>query len=93
MMRATCRVTAELGLKTIVSLNALMVDGTGMCGACRVTVGGQTRFTCVDGPEFDGHQVDFAELSSRLRQYRDPEKSSVEHYRAAKEGKCECMGE
>ena len=58
---------------TVVSLNPIMVDGTGMCGGCRVTVGGETKFACVDGPEFDGHKVDFAELSSRNGIYRDRE--------------------
>jgi ferredoxin--NADP+ reductase len=69
MMRAVCNVTKELGIRTIVSLNPIMVDGTGMCGGCRVLIGGQTKFACVDGPEFDGHQVDFAALISRLRMY------------------------
>jgi len=69
MMAAICEVTRPYGVKTIVSLNPIMVDGTGMCGGCRVTVGGQTKFACVDGPEFDGHQVDFAELARRLKQY------------------------
>ena len=59
MMRAVAELTRPLGVKTIVSLNPIMVDGTGMCGGCRVTVGGKTKFACVDGPEFDGHQVDF----------------------------------
>jgi len=67
MMKAACDLTKRLGIPTLVSLNAIMVDGTGMCGACRVTVGGETKFTCVDGPEFDGHQVDFDELMHRLR--------------------------
>jgi ferredoxin--NADP+ reductase len=69
MMRATCNVTREFGIHTIVSLNPIMVDGTGMCGGCRVMVGGQTKFACVDGPEFDGHKVDFDGLVSRLRMY------------------------
>ncbi len=69
MMKAAAELTRELGIPTVVSLNAIMVDGTGMCGACRVTVGGQTKFTCVDGPEFDGHQVDFEELMHRLRMF------------------------
>ena len=67
MMKAASELTIKLKIPTIVSLNAIMVDGTGMCGACRVTVGGKTKFTCVDGPEFDGHQVDFEELTHRLR--------------------------
>lgn len=69
MMRACAEVTRGPGVHTIVSLNPIMLDGTGMCGGCRVTVGGQTRFACVDGPEFDGHEVDFAELAARLRAY------------------------
>lgn len=78
MMKFVARTTARYGLKTIVSLNALMVDGTGMCGACRVSVGGETRFACVDGPEFDGHKVDFAELRRRLGAYRKQEEVSFE---------------
>jgi NAD(P)H-flavin reductase len=69
MMRAVCNLTREYGVRTIVSLNPIMVDGTGMCGGCRVTVGGKIKFACVDGPEFDGHQVDFAELSARQATY------------------------
>ncbi len=67
MMNAATKLTKELNIPTIVSLNAIMVDGTGMCGACRVTVDGKTKFTCVDGPEFDGHKVDFKELMHRLK--------------------------
>ena len=78
MMRACCNVTKEYGLKTVVSLNALMVDGTGMCGCCRVSVDGETKFVCVDGPEFDGHQVDWAELSKRGAYFRDEEQKSKE---------------
>lgn len=73
MMRAVVTATKELNLKTIVSLNPIMVDGTGMCGACRVTVAGKTQFVCVDGPDFDGHQVDFVELMDRMRFYKDDE--------------------
>ncbi|RKY61939.1 MAG: sulfide/dihydroorotate dehydrogenase-like FAD/NAD-binding protein [Candidatus Latescibacterota bacterium] len=80
MMRATSQLTKGYGVRTIVSLNPIMVDGTGMCGACRVTVGGRTRFACVDGPEFDGHQVDFAELMQRLRMYVDLEREAMERY-------------
>jgi len=69
MMKAICRLTKAESVKTIVSLNPIMVDGTGMCGGCRVTVAGQTRFACVDGPEFDGHEVDFDELADRLTAY------------------------
>ncbi|MCC7519931.1 MAG: sulfide/dihydroorotate dehydrogenase-like FAD/NAD-binding protein [Verrucomicrobiae bacterium] len=69
MMKAVCEVTKAAGIPTIVSLNPIMVDGTGMCGGCRVVVADETRFACVDGPEFDGHQVDFDGLASRLRGY------------------------
>ena len=77
MMRAVCKVTSPWGIKTIVSLNPIMVDGTGMCGACRVTVGGKTKFACVDGPDFDGHQVDFDELLKRQAMYVKQEKISM----------------
>lgn len=73
MMKAVADMTEEYGIETIVSLNAIMVDGTGMCGACRITVGGETKFTCVDGPSFDAHQVDFAELMNRLNFYTNEE--------------------
>ncbi len=78
MMRALSRVTAERGIKTVASLNPIMVDGTGMCGACRVTVAGKTRFTCKDGPDFDAHEVDWDELSTRQRMYRDLETAPTE---------------
>jgi len=80
MMKFTCAMTKEYGVKTIVSLNSIMVDGTGMCGCCRVSVGSETRFACVDGPEFDGHQVDFDELSNRLQAYVSDEKASYEAF-------------
>ncbi len=73
MMKFVCKTTEPFGVKTIVSLNPIMVDGTGMCGGCRVTVGGEVKFACVDGPDFDGHQVDFAELMNRNGVYRDQE--------------------
>jgi len=73
MMKFVCAVTKEYGVKTIVSLNPVMVDGTGMCGGCRVTVGGQIKFACVDGPDFDGHQVDFDELMRRNSFYKERE--------------------
>jgi ferredoxin--NADP+ reductase len=73
MMKFVSLTTKPFGTHTSVSLNPIMVDGTGMCGGCRVTVGGETKFACVDGPEFDGHQVDFAELMSRNSVYRDRE--------------------
>ena len=77
MMRAVVNLTKPLGVRTIVSLNPVMVDGTGMCGGCRVGVGGQTLFACVDGPEFDGHQVDFDLLMDRLSTYRDFEQEAL----------------
>ena len=86
MMKAVCEVTKKFNIKTMVSLNPIMVDGTGMCGACRVTVGGKTKFTCVDGPEFDGHKVDFDELSRRLKSY-----SKMEKYGEEKQEGC-CKG-
>ncbi len=73
MMKFVCKTTEPYGVLTMVSLNPIMVDGTGMCGGCRVTVGGETKFACVDGPEFDGHKVDFAELMSRNGIYRERE--------------------
>lgn len=73
MMRAVCETTRPYGVPTVVSLNPVMVDGTGMCGGCRVTVGGEVKYACVDGPEFDGHLVDFDELRARLAIYRDKE--------------------
>ena len=73
MMKFVAKTTEPFGVKTIVSLNPIMVDGTGMCGGCRVTVGGEVKFACVDGPDFDGHKVDFAELMSRNGVYRDRE--------------------
>lgn len=79
MMRAVAAVTEPFGVRTIVSLNPIMVDGTGMCGGCRVTVDGTMRFACVDGPEFDGHGVDFDELSDRLGTYREAEHEASTH--------------
>ena len=78
MMKFMSLLTKKYEIPTQASLNAIMVDGTGMCGACRVSVGGQTKFTCVDGPEFDAHQVDFDELILRLNGYRDEEKEATE---------------
>ena len=80
MMKFVCRTTQPFGVHTMVSLNPIMVDGTGMCGGCRVTVGGETKFACVDGPEIDGHQVDFAELTSRNGTYRDREAEVKENH-------------
>jgi len=88
MMEAVCRVTLPFNVKTTVSLNSIMVDGIGMCGACRCTVDGKTLFACVDGPEFDGHKVDFAELKTRLWQFKKQEGESMELF--SKE--CQCNG-
>jgi ferredoxin--NADP+ reductase len=76
MMKAVSDLTRPYGIKTLVSLNPLMVEGTGMCGACRVKISGETRFACIDGPEFDGHEVDFQELESRLSFYREEEEKA-----------------
>ncbi len=84
MMKATCGTTKELGLKTVVSLNSVMVDGTGMCGCCRVSIGGETKFVCVDGPEFDGHDVDWAELTRRGSIFKQEEQRAIENH------KCQC---
>ena len=88
MMKAVSMLTREYGVKTIVSLNSIMVDGTGMCGACRVTVGGETRFACVEGPEFDGHLVDFDEMSLRARFFQKEEQQSMQKYLCSCGGKC-----
>jgi NAD(P)H-flavin reductase len=80
MMRANAEVTKPYNIKTIVSLNSIMVDGMGMCGACRVTVGGGTKFACVDGPEFDAHKVDFGELIKRQMMFISEEKLALEHW-------------
>jgi ferredoxin--NADP+ reductase len=80
MMKAATNITKTYGVKTMVSLNPIMIDGTGMCGGCRVTVGGKTKFACVDGPEFDGHQVNFDELMLRLQAYCEEEKACYEGF-------------
>lgn len=80
MMRAVAEVTRPLKIKTIASLNPVMVDGTGMCGGCRIQVGREMKFACVDGPEFDAHEVDFGELMARLVTYKDQEKAAIEHH-------------
>lgn len=87
MMQAVCNLTKEYGIKTIVSMNPIMLDGTGMCGACRVTVGGETKFACVDGPDFDGHLVDFEEAISRSTMFKEMERKSADDY------KCRLTGE
>ena len=88
MMKFVCLLTKKLGIKTVVSLNPIMVDGTGMCGACRVTVGNETKFACVDGPEFDGHLVDFDEALKRQAQYK---KEEIELAKRGQEKKCTCQ--
>jgi len=84
-MRAVARITAPLGIKTMVSLNSIMVDGTGMCGGCRVLLGDQSRFACVDGPEFDASQVNFEVLMQRNTMYRDKECESLKRFNENKE--------
>ena len=84
MMKFCSLITKEKHVKTFVSLNPIMVDGTGMCGCCRVSVGGDTKFACVDGPEFDGHKVDFDELAKRLASYLDEERTSMETFEKCK---------
>jgi ferredoxin--NADP+ reductase len=90
MMKFCCKMTKEFGVKTMVSLNPIMVDGTGMCGCCRVKVGGQMKFACVDGPEFDGHEVDFEELTLRLRSYLELEKVSYDLFKKEHAPGCAC---
>jgi ferredoxin--NADP+ reductase len=79
MMKFVCLLTKEYGVKTVASMNPVMVDGTGMCGGCRLTVGGKTKFACVDGPEFDGHEIDFDEAMTRSRMYRTFEAEKKDH--------------
>ncbi len=85
MMKFCCEVTKKYDVSTVVSLNTIMVDGTGMCGGCRVEVGGQTKFVCVDGPEFDGHKVNFDLMMKRMNAYRKQEQQALEEY---KKNKC-----
>ena len=80
MMKFVCEVTRPYGIKTIVSMNPIMVDGTGMCGGCRLTVGGETKFACVDGPDFDGHLVDFDESMRRSAIYKEQERAAIENH-------------
>lgn len=87
MMRAVAELTKPHGIRTVVSLNPVMVDGTGMCGGCRVSVGGTSKFACVDGPDFDAHQVNFDELLARQRMYLKEEQKSREYYH-----QCSCRG-
>ena len=88
MMKFCCKTTQPFAVKTLVSINSIMVDGTGMCGACRVSVDGKTRFACVDGPDFDGHLVDWELLLERQRQYLDEEKSAVGKFEHDHPGAC-----
>lgn len=92
MMKFVSKLTKEYNIPTWVSLNSIMVDGTGMCGGCRVTVGGEQKFTCVDGPEFDGHLVDFDELGKRLAFYREQEAIARNLYEESEEHRCACKG-
>ena len=80
MMKNVCNLTKEYNIPTIISMNPIMIDGTGMCGCCRVTVGGEMKFACVDGPDFDGHQVDWDEAIARGRMYRKEEQESMERH-------------
>jgi len=89
-MKFVAETTRPYGVPTVVSLNPIMVDGTGMCGGCRVSVGNENKFACVDGPEFDGHKVDFDVLMSRQRMYKPQEKQHSEHV-CQREGGCTCQ--
>jgi hypothetical protein len=80
MMKACAETTRPAGIKTIVSLNPIMVDGTGMCGGCRVKIGDEVKFACVDGPDFDGHKVDFGDLMMRLKRYGQEEKAALDRW-------------
>lgn len=86
MMKFVCKLTEKYGLKTVVSMNPIMIDGTGMCGGCRVTVGGETKFACVDGPEFDGHRIDFDEAIRRASMYKPQEQQAIEQHKCRMEG-------
>ena len=96
MMKFVCLLTKELGIHTIVSMNPIMVDGTGMCGACRLVVGGEVKFACVDGPEFDGHLVDFDGAMKRQRMYKTEEGRALLKLQEGdthKNGGCGCGGD
>lgn len=90
MMRSVADVTRNYGIPTVVSLNPIMVDGTGMCGGCRVSVGNENKFACVDGPEFDAHQVDFNGLIARQRMYKSNEERHADYCASKREGDCKC---
>jgi len=89
MMKAVCDLTKQYGIKTVISLNPIMIDGTGMCGGCRVTVDGKTRFACVDGPDFDGHLVDFDEIIARNKMHRSEEVDALHRHQCMLEGMSE----
>jgi ferredoxin--NADP+ reductase len=91
MMKNVAETTRPYGVHTVVSLNPIMVDGTGMCGGCRVSIGNENKFACVDGPEFDAHQVDFKGLMARQRMYKDHEKRHSDHCAGHGEGGCKCQ--
>ena len=86
MMKMVSKLTKEYGIKTLVSMNPVMIDGTGMCGGCRLTVGGKTKFACVDGPDFDGHEVDFDEAIRRQQMYKNEERQALEAHECRLEG-------
>ncbi len=92
MMQAVSELTKPYGIKTLVSLNPVMVEGTGMCGACRVNIAGETKFACVEGPEFDAHEVDFQELANRLGFYREEEEQAMKAFKKKCKGKCKSKG-
>ncbi|MEN8264981.1 MAG: sulfide/dihydroorotate dehydrogenase-like FAD/NAD-binding protein [Nitrospirota bacterium] len=92
MMQAVSELTKPYGVKTLVSLNPVMVEGTGMCGACRVNIAGETKFACIEGPEFDAHEVDFQELANRLGFYREEEEQSMKAFKKKCKGKCKSKG-
>lgn len=92
MMQAVSELTKPYGVKTLVSLNPVMVEGTGMCGACRVNIAGKTRFACIEGPEFDGHEVDFGELAHRLGFYREEEEVALKRFQRKCKDKCKKRG-
>ena len=86
MMKATCSLTVAAGIKTYASLNPIMIDGTGMCGGCRVTIGGETKFACVDGPEFDASQIEWNEMIARMGSYREFERAARDNYHSCRLG-------
>lgn len=92
MMQAVSELTKPYGVKTLVSLNPVMVEGTGMCGACRVNIAGETKFACIEGPEFDAHEVDFQELANRLGFYREEEAQAMKAFKKKCKGKCKSKG-